>query len=77
MSLDGIKALLTERAFSELRSSSQDLPPDRLLPPGYSAGVRVTPPSVAPLNATLTARPRRRSNHGAGMMFTAAPLIAP
>ena len=42
-----------------------------------SAGAMTTPPSVAPLNAMLTARPRRRSNHGATMMLSAAPLIAP
>jgi len=42
-----------------------------------SAGVTITPPSVAPLNAMLTARPRRRWNQGARMMLIAAPLIAP
>ena len=36
-----------------------------------------TPPSVAPLNARLTARPRRRSHQGASTMLIAAPLIAP
>ena len=42
-----------------------------------SAGVTTTPPSVAPLNARLTTRPRRRTHHGARMMLIAAPLIAP
>jgi hypothetical protein len=44
---------------------------------GISSGATITPPSVAPLNAMLTARPRRRSHHGARMMLMAAPLIAP
>jgi len=44
---------------------------------GMSAGAMNTPPSVAPLKAMLTARPRRRWNQGARMMLIAAPLIAP
>ena len=44
---------------------------------GMSAGAMITPPRVAPLNAMLTASPRRRRNHGARMMLIAAPLIAP
>ena len=42
-----------------------------------SAGATMTPPRVAPLNAILTTRPRRRWNQGARMMLIAAPLIAP
>lgn len=42
-----------------------------------SAGAMMTPPRVAPLNARLTTKPRRRSHQGARMMLIAAPLIAP
>ena len=40
-----------------------------------SSGAKMMPPVLAPLSAPLTARPRRRSNQGATMMLTAAPLI--
>ena len=39
-----------------------------------SAGAISTPPRVAPLNARLTARPRRRWNQGARMMSMAAEV---
>ena len=44
---------------------------------GMRAGVTITPPMVAPLNAMLMASPRRLTNQGATMMLIAAPLIAP
>src|SRR5262249_1855120 len=43
----------------------------------HRADNQTPPPSVAPLSAMLTTRPRRRCHHGARMMLMAAPLIAP
>jgi hypothetical protein len=40
-----------------------------------NSGAKTMPPVLAPFSAQLTARPRRRSNQGATMMLTAAPLI--
>ena len=41
-----------------------------------SVGTTRTPPTAAPLNAMLMARPRLRSNQGATMTLRAAPLMA-
>ena len=68
-------ATSTARSTTAAQASARVKPTAPMI--GMSAGATTTPPSVAPLNAMLTARPRRRSNHGARMMLIAAPLIDP
>jgi hypothetical protein len=56
----------------ESTASSNPIRPTR----NTSAGTSRTPPTAAPLNAMLIARPRLRSNQGATMTLRAAPLMA-
>ena len=73
-----MSAAVTSSAISDTTAAtaSARVKPSASMRP-MSTGATSTPPSVAPLNAMLTARPRRRCHQGARMTLMAAPLIAP